>query len=860
MGKHIIYYLGYFWILILLSSCANKKDIVDPEQPSITELDATGLVYTSPSFIFWDKDITLQFDFSKGNGALKGSSADLYLHAGLIANSGGDWQHVPTDWNRNDNAYKLQFVSTGKYRFTFNPATFFKRSNGTGFGQIALLVRNADGSLVQRNRDGSDLFLPLAGEHGAIRFLSPVAQPTSPLLAEDNYRVGDLLTVKVQGSQAGTMTLWDNGVQIALEDNVSLLEKKLSLQIDGLHEIEARLESNGKVVSSKMQLLAQAKPAIAALPAGINPNGVTIDRTKKQVSFALTAPLKKNVYLLGDFNGYKATSAYAMSQTADGKTWWITLSDLDFTKPYTYQFLIDGQQYIADPYAELVLDPQNDAALGTNIANLPAYPQGGRGIVAVLDLVAKPYPWKVSSFVKPAAGDLLIYELLVRDFVKQHQYATLKDSLSYLKRLGVNAVELMPVQESEGNSTWGYNPSFHRALDKYYGSKNDFKAYIDACHENGIAVILDVVFNHAFGQSPMVQLYAENANVSSDNPWFNTIARHPFNVGFDFNHESAYTQAFVKDMLSYWLKEYKIDGFRFDLSKGFTQKNSGTSETDLSAWNAYDASRIAILKQYQQHIHDLDPTCYVILEHLGGEQEEMELAQSGMLLWNNMNAVFNEAAMGWNSNNGSDLGRLFASSHGMSQPAFVSYMESHDEQRLLFKCLNYGNASGNYSVKNLNTALARMEQAALFLLTAPGPKMIWQFGEYGYDISIDENGRTGEKPILWDYLKQDKRKQLFEVYAALTRFKIKNSIFRDGKLVESGMKATMKYFLLEKEGQQVGVLGNFGVETTDFALPQALRTVWQNNFTGNTLDWTKQTKVSLQPGEYLLVSKTKLNK
>src|SRR5690606_3886659 len=114
----------------------------------------------------------------------------------------------------------------------------------------------ADGSLVQRNRDGSDLLLPLAGENGAICFLSPVAQPTSPLLAEDNYRVGDLLTIKVQGSQPGTMTLWDNGVQIAKENNVSLLEKKLSLQIDGMHEIEARLQSNGQVVSSKMQLLA----------------------------------------------------------------------------------------------------------------------------------------------------------------------------------------------------------------------------------------------------------------------------------------------------------------------------------------------------------------------------------------------------------------------------------------------------------------------------------------------------------------------------------------------------------------------------------------------------------------------------
>jgi hypothetical protein len=62
---------------------------------------------------------------------------------------------------------------------------------------------------------------------------------------------------------------------------------------------------------------------------------------------------------------------------------------------------------------------------------------------------------------------------------------------------------------------------------------------------------------------------------------------------------------------------------------------------------------VAILKQYQQHIRSIDPSCYIILEHLGGDQEEAELAQSGMLLWNNMNAVFNEAAMGWNANNGS---------------------------------------------------------------------------------------------------------------------------------------------------------------------------------------------------------------
>ena len=861
MGKHISRLIGYIWVIVLLSSCANKKDIVDTEQPPVTELQASGLVNLSAPFIYWDKEITLQFDFSKGNAALKGSSADLYLHTGLVPKTGGSWQHVVTDWSKNENAYKLKLVSTGLYTFTFTPSKFFNLSNGDEFGQMALLVRNGDGSLVQRNRNNSDLFLPLVANNGqAIRFVSPVMQPTNPITAEDKYVVGQALKLEVKGSQSGKISIWDNGLLLTEAANAVSLEKSVSLQSSGLHELEARLESGGKVYSSKAQLFVESKPTIAALPTGINPNGTTINREKGEVSFALTAPFKNSVYLLGDFNGYKALPAYAMSQTPDGKTWWVTVSLLDFSKKYTYQFLVDGQLHIADPYAELILDPQNDAVLGLTAEVVPAYPAAAQGIVGVLDLPAKAYSWKTASFNKPAQSDLVIYELLVRDFVKQHQYTTLTDSLPYLKRLGVNAVELMPIQESEGNSTWGYNPSFHRALDKYYGLKNDLKAYVDACHENGIAVILDVVFNHAFGQSPLVQLYNEQGNVASNSPWFNTVAKHPFNVGFDFNHESSYTQTFVKDVLTYWMREYKIDGFRFDLSKGFTQKNSGISENDLSAWNAYDASRVAILKQYQQHIHSIDPSCYIILEHLGGDQEEAELARSGMLLWNNMNAVFNEAAMGWNANNGSDLGRLFASNHGMTQPSFVSYMESHDEQRLLFKCLNYGNSSGNYNIKNLSTALKRMEQAAVFLLASPGPKMIWQFGEYGYDVSIDDNGRTGEKPLLWTYLQQNDRKRLFDTYAKLTRFKTKNSIFQDGKIVASAMKEAIKYFVLEKDGQQVGVLGNFGVESTELTLPQAFQGIWVDNFTGNELNWSNQSKLSLLPGQYQLISKTKLNK
>ena len=120
-------------------------------------------------------------------------------------------------------------------------------------------------------------------------------------------------------------------------------------------------------------------------------------------------------------------------------------------------------------------------------------------------------PWNITNFSPPAKEDLVVYELLVRDFVKTHSYKTIQDTLDYLQRLGVNAIELMPINEFENNLSWGYNPSYHMALDKYYGSPERFKSLVDEAHKRGIAIILDVVFNHAFGQSPLCSLYWDAA-------------------------------------------------------------------------------------------------------------------------------------------------------------------------------------------------------------------------------------------------------------------------------------------------------------------------------------------------------------
>lgn len=591
-----------------------------------------------------------------------------------------------------------------------------------------------------------------------------------------------------------------------------------------------------------------------ALPSGAG-DGVTFINNGTSAIFNLIAPGKTTVSVIGEFNSWTPT---AMNVTPDGNNWWVQIDGLDASKEYAYQFLVNGTLKVADPYCEKVLDPSNDRYITSTVyPNLKAYPTGQSGIVSVMQGNQTAYTWKNTTFTRPEKNKLVIYELHIRDFIGAHNYKTLKDTLNYLTNLGVNAIELMPVNEFEGNSSWGYNPSFYFAPDKYYGTKNDLKAFIDECHSRGMAVILDMVLNHSFGQSPMVQMYFDQTTQkpTATSPWFNVDAKHPYNVGYDFNHESAYTKYFSKNVMKFWMTQYKIDGYRFDLSKGFTQHVS----TDDAGMSAYDASRVAIWKEYNSFIKSVDANnFYVILEHFAVDQEEKELSDNGMMLWNNANYNMNEATMGYI--NTSNFSRLYYTGHGgFTQPDnLVGYIESHDEPRLMYKNEQYGNISGSYSVKDIPTGLAREQAAAAFLLTSPGPKMIWQFGELGYDVDIDFNGRTGEKPIHWDYTADANRKKLYNTYAKLVKMKIKNDVFNTST-ISVNSAANIKTAILTGTGVTAVVVGNFDVSTQSATLAFPTAGTWYDYMTGTTINVTLPYTVTLTPGEYHIYSSKALN-
>jgi hypothetical protein len=462
----------------------------------------------------------------------------------------------------------------------------------------------------------------------------------------------------------------------------------------------------------------------------------------------------------------------------------------------------------------------------------------------------------VTDFQKPDPANLVIYELLVRDFTQCHTFRCMIDTLDYLERLGINAIELMPVSEFEGNDSWGYNSSFYFAPDKYYGPGDDLKAFIDACHARGIAVILDMVLNHSYGQSPLVRLYwdSENDRPAADNPWYNVESPNAvFSWGYDFNHESEHTKRFVDRVNAYWLEEFRFDGFRFDFTKGFTNTPGDGG--------AYDASRIRILKRMYDRIREVDGDAYVILEHFADNREERELSSYGMLIWGNANYNYRKASSSFFLDGKSDFSGISWKQRGWSVPHLVGYMESHDEERLMYECYYWGSTSNPaYRIKDTTIALARMELAANFFIPVPGPKMIWMFGELGYDYSINYNGRVGRKPIRWDYQNDWRRNRVYRVYSALNRIKQDQPVFGTADYTLS-FADTVKRINLYHSTMNVTILGNFGTRPSKGDPNFKHAGWWYEYWTGDSLEVTDtRAKIALMPGEYRFYTDVRLGR
>ena len=542
------------------------------------------------------------------------------------------------------------------------------------------------------------------------------------------------------------------------------------------------------------------EPVKADFPGGNPVPGVTTN-ADGSATFCMLAPGKESVVLRGSWNDYKIVPEQQMNytDTSDGmRYFWTTVSDVADGTDKIYYYLVDYQMEVGDAWARLVLDADNDKTISASVfPDMPVYPprlvnstmvQQSNIPLAVYNSDADKYDWEVSDFKGVAPSDLIIYELLVRDFTgtegQKKGNGTIQGAigkLDYIKALGVNAVELMPVMEFSGNQSWGYNPNFYFAPDKAYGTPDDYRQFVDECHKRGMAVIIDVVFNHADGWHPWFNMYPP---VTS--PVFNAFgsAPHDYSVFNDWKQESTMVELQFEEALKYWLTAYKVDGFRFDLVKGLGYNdsyNNPTYDAAINEWGKpsnlesltgqYNSSRVERMKKLHDAMRTVNPDAYFINENLAGEKEENEMAADGELNWVNVNYNSCQFAMGFQS--GAELNNFYAPNYSRTWGSTVSYAESHDEERMAYKQKTYG-ATG---VKgNADMSMRRLGSVAAQMILTPGAHMIWQFQELGDDQTTKNatgGNNTGNKKVVWSLLDKPANKSLHDSYANLC--KIRNS-------------------------------------------------------------------------------------
>ena len=732
------------------------------------------VVYTEPPMIQRStKNFTIYYDATKGTAGLKDYTGDVYAHIGLITDKSAtatDWKYAP-DWATDDAKYKMTKVSANLYSLKINSIDeFFGVPAAEVAKQIAMVFRSTsltgdDGgkyNLEGKATGGKDIYVDVFEEGLEASVVVP-----NTIFSEKNNK----MEVKAYSTVSADIAIYLNSTSstpVAKGTGTKLTYTHTFAA--GTTKVIVTATAGGVTKTDEVEVFCH-KPSAAATYNGTMPDGAVVNKDGS-VTFTLYAPKKTDVLLVGEWNDFEYTNDQMMNYQGD-KYFWVTIpaGKIDLNKEYAYYFFVDDAIEVADPWAKLILDPWNDKYINQYAEVYPGlkvFPakMSGNTYASIFKGTPDTYNWEVKDFKGPDKNNLMIYELLFRDFTNTvvdgkevlgtGTIELALEKLDYLKELGVNAIELMPIQEFDGNISWGYNTNFYFAPDKAYGTPAMYKKFIDECHKRGMAVILDIVFNQTQNH-PYYTLYGGTAN----NPFLNESAPHNWSVLNDWNQGNAWLQDHFCKMLQYWIKEYNIDGYRFDLAKGL-----GTNESYANDYDGgkYNESRIAIMKKYTDAVWKAKKDAYAIYEYFVDGAEEKVMADYGGLSWRAFTDNFAQAVKGTASG---------SSFEGMNTYGYVTYIESHDEQRVSYTASKEAAAT----VKAKKYRMPRLASAAAFMIMSPGSKMIWQFGELGNETNTkkaDGGNNTDPKPTSWADLENEYCKGVHDSYKELLNIRKSN--------------------------------------------------------------------------------------
>ena len=644
-----------------------------------------------------------------------------------------------------------------------------------------------------------DISLQTGAEAPEVRILSP----------QDQDVIVDNPLVQFEAERADRAEMWLDGRSIA-----SVAETPFELKIPfrklayGRHQLTARAERDGRIGMQEIYFWKLPPRRVDNLPLG-TPWGATAN-ADGTATFALHAPGKRFVSLVGDFNGWDRY-ADMMNESPDG-TWWLT-------RPVSngavrYQFCIEGRQLLADPCA-------GDIEWKDEAGREGHEPFHAR---AVLEMDKPPFAWTAADFVRPPLDRLAIYEFHIDDLAPGGGFAGVIAKLDYIRGLGFNAIEPMPWMEFTTDRSWGYNPAFHFAPESAYGTPDDLKRLVDEAHKRGLAVIMDAVFNHMDRNSALYQLYGADYDTS---PYFREF--HGENWGFpDLDQKSRAFKRYAEDAIRHWLVDYRLDGIRFDATRFVEWEGYNDWGAGWLAWAGRQA----------------DPGAYMIAEHIPSDPElinrtEMDSTWGDAFRWN-IRAFVEEARL-----DRAELERILDPTRtGFSNAVErIAYTECHDEERTM-RMLRQKGFSREESARRALLALA-------LTLTAPGPAMIYSGQEFGEDTAKT----VGPNPLDWKRTKGwfgERARGLQDAARALATLRTTHPALRTGavKMQENGVPDDVAVYARGEGRDAVVVAGNFGRRTraTTVILPEA--DAWRSVLEARAVhpDERGEIAIKLEPG------------
>ncbi len=443
----------YFMLCALLTvSCMGLHAQVVTTTPAIIQENSAPIVIT--------------FHADQGNRGLAGltASTPVYAHTGVILKGQNEWSHAPA-WLDNSAKYKLTYKSADTWELKLpGIKEYYGLTAGESVERLAFVFRNATGSKEGKTENGGDIFVNVypAGE-----FVMVMTPSVTPGLLSGPAQVN----FTVNTTENSDISLTVNGSEKKTAAAAKSLSYSMNITATGTTTVTARATCRGVTKEETVTYVWPNSPVEKPYPGGTPRMGAS-RAANGDVTFCIAAPGKTKASLCGQWNSYAPSADTYYCDYEGNRYFWWTVSGLKENTDYIYYYNIDGKN-VGDPYARLVLDPWNDKYIPASVfPDMPEYPSAyvDNTCVAVYNSAIDDYDWKVKNFKGVQQDRLVIYELLIRDFTGTEgkadgngTIAGVMEKLDYLQSLGVNAIELLPIMEFNGNNSWGYNPNFYFA-------------------------------------------------------------------------------------------------------------------------------------------------------------------------------------------------------------------------------------------------------------------------------------------------------------------------------------------------------------------------------------------------------------